>query len=136
MTWELSTKLLATGVIAAAIIGCSGDGRSSVAGKVTGADGAPIVGATIIARSGETGASASGETGSDGSYELGGSKPGDGVPPGNYAVRVVGQRKSMQDDAGSAAKVPARYSSQDTSGLSFTVEPGEAKQFDIKLDAS
>ncbi len=127
---------MATSVIAAVIIGCSGAGRSSVAGKVTGADGAPVVGATVIARSDETGASASGETGSDGTYELGGSRPGDGVPPGNYAVRVVGQRKSMQEDASGGPKVPAKYGSHDTSGLSFSVEPGESEQFDITLDAS
>jgi hypothetical protein len=91
----------------------------------------------VIARSDDTGASRSGETGSDGGYRLGGSQSGDGVPAGNYSVTVLSERKGLQDAPGPrATKVPAKYGSAETSGLRFSVEAGEAKEFDINLDAT
>jgi hypothetical protein len=136
MTCTIVIRFGASAIAATLMAGCGGPDRAWVAGKLTGPDGAPVVGASVMARSDDTGASGSGETGSDGSYELGGSKPGDGVPPGNYSVRVVGQRKSVQSEGEGGAKVPAKYGTHDTSGLSFSVEAGETKQFDIQLDPS
>ena len=126
-------KLLAVGVMAALAAGCGAEGGASVSGKVAGPDGSPLGGAVVIARNKETGASGSGETGSDGSYRLNG---GEGVPPGEYSVTVLAQRMSLQDSDGVEAKIPAKYGSHDTSGLSFSVEAGDSKEFNIQIDNS
>jgi hypothetical protein len=129
-------KGLAVAVLAASAAGCGATDRATVSGQVKESDGTPVAGALVVARCDETGASGSGETGSDGSYQLGGSQPGDGIAPGNYSVTVLSERKGLQDGGGgSAAKVPAKYGSHATSGLSFSVAAGDAKQFDITLNA-
>ena len=136
---NLSTfvRLAALALFTASTLGCGGSSLATVEGQVIGPDGAPVPGVLVIARSDETGSSRSGETGSDGRYMLGGSHSGGGVPAGNYSVTVLNERKGLQDaPRASAAKVPAKYGSAETSGLRFSVQAGEAKEFDIKLDAS
>ena len=113
--------------------GCGGDGRAAVSGRVVRADGSPLAGARVIARSDATGKSANDATDADGQYELGGETPGDGVPPGDYAVIVIEDRG--QTDGMRPATIAGKYADPAQSGLAFSVAPGEIKTFDITVDA-
>ncbi len=120
-------------VLAALFCGCGGDGRAAVSGRVVRADGDPLSGARVVARSDATGKSASDTTDAEGRFELGGETPGDGVPPGDYAVIIIEDRG--QTDGMRPASIAGRYADPAQSGLAFTVAPGESKTFDITVEA-
>jgi hypothetical protein len=120
-------------LLAALLSGCGGDGRVEVSGRVVRADGSPLSGARVIARSEATGKSASDSTNAEGQYKLGGEIPGDGVLPGEYAVIVIEDRG--QTDGMRPASIAAKYADPAQSGLAFSVAPGESKTFDITVDA-
>ncbi len=119
-------------LILAAVVGCGGEPRGEVTGRITLQDGTPVAGALVIARSDETGKSANGQTDADGRFTLGVSKPGDGIPPGDYAVVVLEQRMSM--DGGGKRTIDAKYGDYEKSGLTLSVADGETTVFDAKVD--
>jgi hypothetical protein len=128
-------RVLALIALAAATVGCDRSGHATVTGNVKRADGSPIVGARVIARDEQTGTSRTGETDSQGAYELGESSSADGVPPGNYSVVVLPERLSLSAERGSKrVEIPEKYQKHSTSGLTFSVQTGEEKQFDITLE--
>jgi hypothetical protein len=111
--------------------GCQNSDRAYVSGTIKGADGKPIIGATVVARSGATGKSASGTTDDQGRYELGVEKSGDGIPPGEYRIAVM---EDLGDwDHPKRPTFSRAYSDASTSDLSFTVEAGQTLKFDAEL---
>lgn len=113
-------------------IGCGSADRAEVSGKVTRADGSPLVGARVIARADATGKSANGLTDSDGSYVLSMIEPGDGVPAGEYKASIIEYRGS--GDNMRPASISSKYANPDESGLAFAVSGGEEKVFDVVVD--
>jgi hypothetical protein len=110
-------------------------GHATVTGTVKRADGSPVVGARVIARDDQTGTSRTGETNSEGAYELGESSSADGVPPGNYSVVVLPERLDLSAEPGTKRiQIPEKYQKHSTSSLTFGVQAGEEKQFDITLE--
>ena len=114
--------------------GCSDGDRANVTGRVVRTDGAPLVGATVIARSDETGKSVTGVTDANGSFQLGGAEPGDGVLPGEYGVIVMEYRG--RPDNMKPPSIADKYADPASSGLMFSVQSGEDKVFDIAVDPS
>ena len=113
-------------------IGCGKATVAKVAGTVSRKDGTPEIGARVIARSDETGKSSNGQSNSEGRYEIGTLEVGDGVAPGNYNVIVLEDRGDEINPR--PATIAAEYSKPATSGLKFSVQAGEKKTFDMKLD--
>jgi hypothetical protein len=114
------------------LTGCGGSDRAMVSGTLLYQDGAPLVGARVIARSNETGKSAYGQTNASGYYELGGSTQGDGIPPGEYYVVVtedLGDENNRRPPT-----IHNKYRNPATSGLSLNVKAGEKVVLDAKLD--
>jgi hypothetical protein len=113
-------------------LGCGGGDRAEVSGKVTRADGSPLVGARVIARSDATGKSANGVTDNDGHYVLSMVEPGDGVPAGDYKASIIEFRGT--GDNMRPASISLKYGNPDESGLAFAISGGEEKVFDVVVD--
>lgn len=122
----------AGGCILLVVLGCGGD-RAEVSGRVTRADGSPLVGARVIARSDVTGKSANGITDSDGRYVLSTADADDGVPAGDYKASVIEFRGN--GDNMRPASISTKYGNPDESGLAFAISGGEEKVFDVVVDA-
>jgi len=133
----------------------------SVSGTVT-LNGQPVDGATVVfvpKALGTWGAAApqgpqvaTGETDAQGRYSLGTFAKGDGAIPGEYLVKVFKYPKPAAPAGTSSGgeeeyrppeenappppapknMLPEKYANEQTSGLSFTVEP-KANTFDISL---
>jgi hypothetical protein len=114
-------------------IGCGKSGVASVSGTVLHQDGSPVIGARVIARSNETGKTANGETDSAGHYELGAMNAADGIAAGEYYLIVV--ENLGDENQRRPATISTKYAKSATSGLKFSVQTGEKKTFDMKLDA-
>lgn len=113
-------------------LGCGGGDRAEVSGKVTRANGSPLVGARVIARSDATGKSANGITDNDGRYVLSMVDPGDGVPAGDYKASIIEYRG--RGDNMRPASISVKYGNPDESGLTFAISGGEEKVFDVVVD--
>ena len=113
--------------------GCQHSDKVGVSGRVVRHDGSPLKGATVIARSDDTGKWAKGTTDADGKYELGAAVAGDGIPPGDYRVIIM---EDLGDGGLNKPTVPAKYVNSTTSKLQLTVAKGKKTVFDIKLDPS
>jgi Carboxypeptidase regulatory-like domain len=119
-------------LLALVVTGCGGSERANVTGKLTHRDGSPLVGARVIATSGDTGASVYGNTDGYGAFEL--SIPEeDGVPPGSYEVVVIEDRGDMDNRV--KPTIASKYRNASTSGISFSVESGESENLELTLDA-
>jgi hypothetical protein len=119
------------------IAGCGPTGgAATVSGKVT-LDGASLTKGTVTFHDAQTGALANGEIGPDGRYELmtAGQR---GLSPGEYRVTVTAADLPKLDQSTRPSQnlpkllVPAKYTAQETSGLSYTVKPG-SNAYDIPL---
>lgn len=122
-------------------IGCGGDPKYPVHGKVTLADGKPLVGAVVEFGAKEGIHSAAGMVEADGTYTLATGEDA-GAPPGAYRVRVI---LPDEDESGNAddddpnyrrrkrPPVPRRFQGLDTSGLEFTVSDSGENNFDIVI---
>ena len=113
--------------------GCGGStDRVDITGRVTRADGSPLVGAKVSFASNQTGKSALGFTDRDGRYELGTARLGEGIPPGEYYVTVSEDRGDVENPQ--PPTVHERYRIPGDSGLTFKVEPRGERTFDVVLD--
>lgn len=115
------------------VVGCQRSGKVTVTGRVVRADGTPLQGATVIARSDENGKWAKGTTDTDGRYELGAAKAGDGIPPGDYRVIIM---EDLGDSGRKPTTIPGKYTNPATSKLQLTVADGQSVVFDVTLDKS
>src|SRR5262249_40025801 len=106
-----------------------------VRGTVTLEDGTPLTQGMVIFESNQKGAAvmARGEVKPDGSYQLSTYKPGDGVPPGKYRVRINPMDLSEVPDEKKNLPFDIKYTTLATSGLEYEVKPGP-NEFLIKLD--
>jgi hypothetical protein len=120
-------------VAALATPGCGGADVARVTGHVKRTAGEPLADASLIARNEATGVSCYATTDAQGKYELTTGEPGAGVPPGSYSV-VVMEKKASRDSV-SQPTIAAKYGDPAQSGLSFAVEAGDAKSFDISIDS-
>lgn len=115
------------------LVGCASSDRALVTGQALRYDGSPLIGATVTARSNETGAWASGITDAEGRFALSAQTPGEGLPAGDYYVVILEDRGDANQRP---ATIPAKYSTATASGLSLKVEQGQSREMNIKLDAA
>ncbi len=112
------------------VAGCNPSGRVSVSGRAVRTDGKPVVGARVIVRSPSTGDYGSGLTDAEGRFDLGGTRKGDGLPPGDYGVAVSEDLGSWESPR--SRSIHAKYASPKTSDL--TLEVRQAMTWDLTLD--
>ena len=131
------------------IPGCGSSKTSPVTGVVT-LDGRPVAKAGVAFRPLDGSRMSTGETNQDGEFTLTCYERGDGAIPGSHTVTVTKFEEKRLDlpegadeltaemaasKAGEPKKkwlVPEKYSSKDTSGLTFTVEKGRnTANFDL-----
>ena len=109
--------------------GCSD--LAKVQGTVMKADGAPLIGARIIARSKSTGKAVDGATDANGHFQLKSEATGEKIEPGDYEVAVVENRGDMNMQP---PTISLRYRRAGSSGLEFSVQPRESKELSWKLE--
>jgi hypothetical protein len=125
----MTAGFLAIGLYAV-VPGCGGSGGlKQLTGRVTLADGSPLVGARLIFRSNESG-NFSATTDENGDYAVGSTSGAKGIAPGTYVVTVVEFR---DPDHPKPTKFNTKYTQVKTSGVQVTV-PAEGSKFDIMLD--
>jgi hypothetical protein len=112
------------------VLGCgSSRGLKQLTGRVSLADGSPLVGARLIFRSNESG-NFSATTDKNGNYSAGSTSGTKGIAPGTYVVTVLEYR---DPDHPKPMKINAKYTQVKASGIQVTV-PAERNTFDITLD--
>jgi hypothetical protein len=116
----------------ALVVGCSGANQATVQGIVVTNDGKPLVGARVIARLKNTGVSVTGGTDASGRFVLETSASEPGITAGDYEVIIVEDLGPM--DAQRRPSIAMKYRNAATSGLEFTVAPGEEKELNWTLD--
>ena len=132
MSWSLlKHRIPPLAVVLMLCAGCGDPLRISVGGRITRADGSPLVGATVTARSDATGKWARGVTDADGTFQLGGATADDGIEPGEYYVTITEDRGDMGQ---MPATIPARYAKRTASGIALTVAAGESQELNLQLD--
>jgi len=126
-------RAMAWAAAVTALAGCSGSDRGGVVGTVTRSDGAPLVGARVTARSDVTGKWATGITDDAGRFELGAAEAGDGIPPGEYYVKINEDRGSWDNPR--PRTIAAKYEDPKQSGLKVAVEAGKQASLELKLES-
>jgi hypothetical protein len=101
-----------------------------VSGTVVLGDGKPLTSGRVVLVSRERAMEFAGKLGPEGSFQIG-SNLGDGAPEGPYRVRIEPDATSLPQTKQKSAPrrwrrpFAARFSDEETSGLSATVAPGE-----------
>jgi hypothetical protein len=80
-----------------------------------------------------SGQPAAGEIASDGTFALSRHAPADGVPPGTYRVSVLAYDPQASERSDEHLLVPLKYTRFGTSGIEFTVFPGNVEAVVISL---
>lgn len=124
-------------ITALAIVGCDGDGRIPVTGRVHYPDGSPVVNGQVVVEYGD-GTGAMGWIRPDGSFVLGTDSPDDGLPPGNHPV-AIRNALSVPPPNWPEFKpydpfplVAGKYEDPKTSGISFHLP--ETTEWDIVVE--
>ncbi|HXG12998.1 MAG TPA: hypothetical protein VNK04_24790 [Gemmataceae bacterium] len=118
---------LLTALTLAGMVGC-GSSKYPVEGKVVWSDGTPareLAGGMVVFESTETPRSARGEIKEDGSFRMVTERPNDGVAPGSYRVLVIQPEPDDSIRPRPPLAMDTRYSAFETSGLTYTVQPGK-----------
>lgn len=123
-------------LLLAALAGCGGKAAvAKVSGKVT-VGGQPVTGAMINFVSSETGVAASDGLDASGAYDI-----PSGLKPGTYKVFVVPASSADQPPMPgkpppkpAESKVPPKYRSDATSGLTAELKEGDNPNKDFALD--
>jgi len=122
----------------ATFVGCGGGVQ--LTGTVTFEDGTPLEFGTVCFRAG--GLESRGDVGSGGVYRVSTNRPGDGIPPGTYAVFLINtERGEMVPIPGSdgdfrditVQTVAPKYLSPETSGLTVTIDRS-TRTFDFQVE--
>lgn len=135
---HLSPQVRRLLLLLVALAGCGQNLGASVKGKVT-VGGKPLSTGTIVFHpKGGRGSLASANIGADGSYELLTGKL-DSMPAGEYGVTVVAVEGELFPTAQNpnpqvTRLVGERYALEETSGLKYTIAPGE-NTIDINLES-
>ena len=118
--------------------GCSSKGPKlyPVKGRVTFADGRPVQGGTIEFTSTAERSSSIGQIQQDGTFRLTTNEEGDAALPGPHIVIITQGYVPLSSKPAHfhGPRVPAKYSSYETSGLTVEVEAGD-NDVPIVLDA-
>jgi len=115
------------------ICGCGGSGGlESLSGRVTLADGSPLVRARVIFRSEDGGENFSAITDEDGNYTAGKPSGDEGIAAGAYQVTIMENRGDTDHPA--PPKINPKYGIVRKSGLQVTV-PAEGGTYDMVLEA-
>jgi hypothetical protein len=126
--------LLSLVTVGCGLGGLAGSNDYPVKGKVTLADGKPLISGRVIFVSDETALSHGGTIAPDGSFEL---KQGsrEGAPAGNYKVRVEIEESHLPKARKNSSNLPfpARYLDEDASKLTASVKPNGENFFEFKL---
>ncbi len=126
-------------VVCIATCGCGGMYDSTVSGVVT-LSGAPVPRGTVKFLPTSAGPSAYGTIASDGRYEVTTGRE-EGLPSGSYTVTVVANEPSTPNTNSALPPTPGKplappwYRDPATSGLAFTVEPGD-NEINIDLNTT
>lgn len=111
--------------------GMQGSRLVPVSGKVT-SSGKPLTQGAITFVADGSGSTAAGEIDAAGQYKLSTHKPGDGVAPGSYKVRIESwETPPRMDETGTnpgKLAVPEKYLDAQLSGLTATVTAGSGPQ--------
>ncbi|MGL6195794.1 MAG: hypothetical protein ACRC2T_13340 [Thermoguttaceae bacterium] len=145
-TYKFATNSLVVAIITLLFsVGCSNNVK--VSGKVLLDNGDPVTKGLVIFENEKV--SGTSDIKSDGSYNIGLTKPGEGIPPGTYAIAIQATGTMSQavmggsmDDpiggympqvTGGTSQVDRKYETSRTSGLTITVEKGKKMQHDITV---
>ena len=123
--WSLFA-LLAT-LTLAVLTGC-GSNKYHVEGKVVWSDGSPakeLAGGYVVFESTEAPRAVRGEIKEDGSFRLYTDRPEDGAAAGPYRVLVIQPEPDDSIRPRPALAMAMRFAAFETSGLTYTVEPGK-----------
>jgi len=120
--------------------GC-GERKMQLGGTVTFSDdSAPVTTGFVVFTAIGADFQSRGTIEEDGTYTLSSTGNNDGIPPGEYAVSLVGVEKHTQVDTPdgsytthSEPLILPKYTSPKTSGLTFTVD-GSTKRYDIQVE--
>jgi hypothetical protein len=139
-------RLAKLSVVAALAIWCgcnnSAGPKLAPAGGVVRFAGKPLVGARVIFNP-ASGRPATGTTDAEGRFQLSTLRPGDGAMLGPHRVAVIGPRDGFERmpgpgeapaPAAPAGGLPKRYSTPETSGLEFEVQPDTKNDFVLELE--
>jgi hypothetical protein len=140
----MATRTLFLAGLALVAVGLSscgkGDSRKPtfpVAGKVVLPDGKPAEHATVVLHPvGESGPEVlkpRGKVAADGSFKLTTYDGNDGAPAGEYRVTVELWLSTGKGDEGPTSRLPAKYATPDTSGLTAIVNAGPTELKPIQL---
>src|SRR5262249_12635531 len=128
----IPTRLIGAVLASFLLVGCGPAGQYPVTGKVVDQQGQPIPGldgSEIYFISGNT--SSVGSIAADGSFDMYTSRPGDGVPPGDYDVYIPRRRIDSEREA--PQSIEAKFERPETSGLKAKVE-SKKNTFEFKVN--
>jgi hypothetical protein len=141
LTWKSSCRRgvwLLSAVVMVVLAGCgernplSGLKFYPVKGKVTLPDGKPLPSGKVIFVATKSTITSSANIESDGSFAFKGGANGDGLPEGEYKIRLeVGDSTRAKKGT---TPFPSKYLDADSSDLTATVKPDESSNnLDLKL---
>jgi hypothetical protein len=104
-----------------------------VKGKVTLPDGKPLTSGTITFVATKSTITSSTNIESDGSFIFKGGANGDGLPEGDYKVRLDAAYVSGQKIKKGTLPFPSKYVDEDGSDLTATVKPDDSNNIELKL---
>lgn len=104
-----------------------------VKGKVTLPDGKPLTSGTITFVATKSTITSSTNIETDGSFTFKGGAGGDGLPEGDYKVRLDVVSSSGQKTKKGTPPFPSKYLDEDGSDLTATVKPDASNNIELKL---
>jgi hypothetical protein len=134
--------LLVASLVMVALAGCGGESNPlsglklyPVKGKVTLPDGKPLASGRVVFVATKSTITSTAKTESDGSFTFKGGAGGDGLPEGEYKIRL--EAEGVTGAKKGTPPFPTRYMDEDASELTATVKPDESSNdFDFKLTSS
>lgn len=119
-------------VVGLPLAGCGSSDHGRVTGTLLRYDGAPLIGARVIAKSNDTGKSVTGVTDEEGRFELSAGDTRIGIEPGNYYVIIAEDRGPL--DSRRPPSIAAKYTQPSQSKIVLDVKAGESTDLNLTLD--
>lgn len=132
------SRLLLSGLLLLAGCGSRGPRTYPVTGEVVFEDGVALQGGIVEFTAVEPEISSSGRIGPDGSFRLTTVSDGDGAVAGEHRAIVITSfgdgLVAHNHDAKTLRRPAKKFASYQTSGLRFTVKPGEKNHFQVVIE--